>query len=67
MKSCPDNVTMHSITVWGLNRKRRSLLGPRLALPQHLPPLPWTPHKKVLVHGLHGDLSGIYVRVEALQ
>ena len=28
--------------------------------------LPATPHNEVLVHELHGDLSGMRIRVEAL-
>ena len=35
--------------------------------PQVPPPLPTTPHNEVLVYDLHGDLSGMRIRVEALQ
>ena len=36
-------------------------------MPQVPPPLPTTPHNEVLVYDLHGDLSGMRIRVEALQ
>jgi hypothetical protein len=39
--------------------------GDRISCRQLLP-LPTTPHNEVLVQELHGDLSGMCIRVEAL-